>query len=326
MPYRNVFKQHFFFPHMEEEKIRENPWMLSTFICGVLVIVLLVATFSGSLTGNVVSKEKAADNLMTYLKTNVGADISLIKVTEQGGLYLATVEYQEQEIPVYITKDGSAYTTSLVPLVEPSSQQQQTEVPKTAKPSVELYVFTYCPYGLQMEKAMLPAVKLLGDKIDFKIRQIGAMHGAHEELEAKRQLCIEKNYPDKFLDYVQAFAEDATIGACNGDATCLIPKLNALYTKFGIDASKISSCITTDGATMYSAELTNADSKGVTGSPTLIINGVTAQASRSPEAVKGVICNAFNDVPSECSQALSTNQSSAGFGADAGSGSGSGSC
>ncbi len=308
------------------EKIRENPWILSTFICGILVIVLLVATFSGSLTGNVVSKEKAADNLVTYLKDNIDASISLVKVIEQGGLYLATVEYQNQEIPVYITKDGSAYTTSLVPLVESSNQQQQTEVPKADKPSVELYVFTYCPYGLQMEKAMLPAVKLLGDKIDFKIRQIGAMHGAHEELEAKRQLCIEKNYPTKFLDYVQAFAEDTTIGACNGDATCLTPKLNALYTKLGIDASKIDSCISSDGVTIYGAETANSESKGVTGSPTLIINGVAAQASRSPEAIKGVICNAFNDIPSECSTVLSTEQASAGFGAGTSSGSGSGSC
>jgi hypothetical protein len=308
------------------DKIRENPWILSTIICGALIIILLAATLSGNFTGNVVSKEKAADNLMNYLQNNIDSTITLVSVSEENGLYLANVEYQGQEIPVYITKDGSSYTTTLVPLVESSSQAQQTtEIPKADKPSVELYVFTYCPYGTQMEKAILPAVKLLGDKIDFKIRQIGAMHGEYEEIEAKRQLCIEKNYPDKFLDYVSAFIGDAAIGACNGDATCLTPKLNAIYSNMGIDASKINSCMTTDGVTMYEAEVENAGAKGVTGSPTLIINGVSASASRSPEAVKGVICNAFNDVPSECSTTLSTDQASAGFGTGTSSSS-SGSC
>ena len=36
-----------------------------------------------------------------------------------------------------------------------------------------------------MEKAMIPVVKLLGDKIDFTIRQIGAMHGDFEKLKRK---------------------------------------------------------------------------------------------------------------------------------------------
>src|SRR4030042_6276821 len=219
---------------------------------------------------------------------------------------------------------SSSCTTSLVPLVESSSQTpQQTEVPKADKPTVELYVFTYCPYGLQMEKAMIPAVELLGDKINFKIRQIGAMHDAQgcsgsacfEKTEAQRQLCIEKNYPSKFLDYILSFAEDTSIGNCNGDATCLTSKLNALYTKLGIDASKINSCMASEGEKLYNAEVDNSGSKGVSGSPTLIINGVNTQSSRSPEAIKGVICSAFNNVPTECTMTLSTDSASAGFGA-----------
>jgi hypothetical protein len=72
--------------------------------------------------------------------------------------------------------------------------------------------------------------------------------------------------------------------------------------------------MTSGGETLYNAEVQNANSKSVSGSPTLIINGVNAQASRSPEAVKGTICEAFNDVPSVCTQTLSTSQASAGFG------------
>ena len=309
------------------KKIRENPWILSTFIFGIVMIVLLVGTFGGGITGKTVSKEKAADNLIKYLNTVAASEVTLIDIKDNGDLYLATIKYQDNDLPVYVTKDGSYYTMNLLPLSSGTSPQTEKaqDIPKTDKPSVELYVFTYCPYGLQMEKAMIPVVNLLKDKIDFKIRQIGAMHGEHEKLEAERQLCIEKEYPSKFLDYLLAFAEDTSIGSCNGDVTCLTPKLNALFTKLGIDASKINSCMTTDGESLYNAEVTNAQSKDIGGSPTLVINGVQSQASRSPEAIKGVICNAFNTVPSECTQTLSTSQAAAGFG-NGTSSSGSASC
>jgi hypothetical protein len=300
--------------------VRKSPWLVSTFILGILVVILLVTTFSGTvLTGNVVSKDKAADNLISFLNANIDPSITLINVTEKAGLYLVTVDYQGQSVPVYMTKDGSHYTTTLVPMVisDKTIDTQSAEVPKTEKPSVELYVFTYCPYGLQMEKAMIPVAKLLGDKIDFKIRQIGAMHGDFEKVEAQRQLCIEKNYPAKFLDYVLAFAEDTS---CSDGATaCVTTKVNALYTKLGIDVSKINSCMTSEGQALYDAEVSNAESKGASGSPIVLINGVLSDvSSRSPEAVKGAICAAFSTVPTQCSQQLSTTSASAGFGSGAG--------
>jgi hypothetical protein len=309
------------------EKMRENPWTVSTFILGILVVIFLVITFSGTLTGNVISKDKAADNLITYLNTVADSEITLVGIENSGDFYLVTVKYQEQEIPVYMTKDGNYYTTTLIPLLTNMTSNTDSgtaEIPKTEKPSVELYVFTYCPYGTQMEKAVIPVIKLLGDKIDFKIRQIGAMHGDFEKVEAERQLCIEKNYPAKFLDYVLAFAEDANCST--GADSCVTTKVNALFSKLGIDASKINTCMTSEGAALYDAEVKNAGENGVSGSPTLLINGVTASpSSRSPEAVKETICEAFSSVPTQCSQKLSTTSASAGFGTS-GSSSSSASC
>ncbi len=315
--------------HNFTEKIRENPWILSTLVCGILVIILLIATFSGGLTGNM-SKEKVGENVVDFLNNYIvqGGGITLDSVEENTklGVYTVTVNSAGKSIPLSLSQDGKyidlgvgimnidAYIKSLSASSSQSSDTdtQTTEVLKSDKPSVELYVFTYCPYGLQMEKAMIPVIKLLGNAIDFKVRQIGAMHGEYEKVEAKRQLCIEKNYKDKFLDYVLAFAEDTSCST--GADACITTKVNALYTKLGIDASKINSCMTSEGDNLYNAEVSNANSKGIGGSPTLVINGVTSQASRSPEAVKGVICEAFNDVPSSCTQTLSTSQASAGFG------------
>ncbi|MFA6454567.1 MAG: hypothetical protein WCV70_01770, partial [Patescibacteria group bacterium] len=192
-----------------------------------------------------------------------------------------------------------------------------TVVPKSDKPSVELYVFTYCPYGTQSEKGIIPAVKLLGSKIDFKIRQIGAMHGEHEKLEAQRQLCIEKKYPTKLLDYVLAFALDSGIGSCGSDAQCSEPLVNVLYTKYGINKSTIDACIKTDSVNLYAAEEANAQSKNIGGSPTLVINGVQSSAGRDSASYLAGICAAFNTPPAECSQQVSSAAPAAGFGAAA---------
>ena len=336
--YHKVFKRSLFQFGMEEEKkehehehhhkpnftekVRENPWIISSLVLGVLVVILLVTTFSGGLSGNI-SKDKAAKNLVTYLDTNIDPSISLLNVSEQAGLYLVTVGYQGQAIPVYVTKDGTSYTTALSPMIisNPSSSStntQQATVPKTTKPNVELYVFAYCPGGLQMEKAMLPVVSLLGSNINFTIRQIGAMHGDFEKVEAERQLSIEKLYPDKYLAYLAAFDSDTSCGT--GDATCVATKVGAIYTKLGMDATAINNYMTANGDALFNAEVSNAGANGVSGSPTLFINGVEVQpSSRSPDAVKGTICNAFSTVPSACSQTLDTNQASAGFGSSSSS-------
>jgi hypothetical protein len=308
------------------EKVRKNPWILASIILLILSFFLLIKFFSGSCTtGNVISPNKAGSTLINFYNSVGVEGLTLNSVKENSGLYEVNVSYEGKSLLLYITKDGKNVIESLIPvgLVQQASSNSNTntqkEIPKSDKPSVELYVFTYCPYGLQMEKAMIPVVKLFKDKIDFKIRQIGAMHGDFEKVEAERQLCIEKYYPDKLLDYDLAFAENTSIGSCNGDATCLAPKLKSLFSQFGIDSSKIESCMKSEGESLYNAEVQNSQSKGITGSPTVLINGVDSQLSRNQESVKNAICSAFNEAPSECSQSLSTTSASAGFGAGTGS-------
>ena len=161
---------------------------------------------------------------------------------------------------------------------------------------------------------MIPAVKLLSDKIDFKIRQIGAMHGEYEKIEAQRQLCIDKLYSAKYLDYVNDFVSSSEIGACSGDATCVNPLIDVLYTKLGIDKTKIESCMKTDGAKLYSAEQANSQAQSVSGSPTLIINGAQVNSGRDSASYLKTICSAFNTAPADCSQTLSSASPSPGFG------------
>jgi predicted DsbA family dithiol-disulfide isomerase len=91
------------------------------------------------------------------------------------------------------------------------------------------------------------------------------------------------------------------------DVTALDTCWKTAAGKAGVDISKIQTCSSgADGLNLLKADDQLTEKYGVSGSPTLIINGAPYSGSRSSEAFKQAICSAFTTAPSECSQALST--------------------
>jgi len=242
---------------------------------------------------------------------------------------------------VYFSKSGGKAGVGLAsnstPAAAANNQAQQPEptpsVTKSDKPVVELFVMAYCPYGLQMEKAFAPVMQLLGSKADMSIKFVSyAMHGKKELDENTRQYCIETGQPTKYLAYLNCFF---TAGQNDGTEA----KYQQCLSSAGVNESALNSCVSKTDKTysitakfndqstwlsgqypVYLVDQSLNDKYGVQGSPTLVINGAQVEASRSPEAVKQVVCAAFNNAPAECSQTLATTGSSAGFGAGAASG------
>lgn len=313
--------------------IGKNPWKVTALILGVIVIILLVFMFRGGITGNVISESSASEKIVEYLNSKTGGGVVLVSSKDTGSLYEVTVSYKGDEIPVYVTKDGNYFVQGAIPITgevageTPSENQQPQEVTKSDKPKVEAFIFSYCPYGLQFEKAMVPVYKLLKDKADINLVAIGAMHGEYEKIESLRQLCIQKEYgKDKLWSYLEKFNVDTSIGGCSGDAKCLDPLISKIFTQLSIDKSKINTCMAKDAEALYNNDVARAAELGQSGSPGFVINGVPVQVARTPEAIKQAICSAFNTAPSECQQTLSTESASAGFGASASSSSSSASC
>jgi hypothetical protein len=92
----------------------------------------------------------------------------------------------------------------------------QENLTKTDKPVVDLYVMSYCPYGVRAENNLAPLVKLFGNKVDFNIRfiaqvqgdsveSIDSLHGIKEAKEDLNQIAIMELYPEKFWDYLNEF-------------------------------------------------------------------------------------------------------------------------
>lgn len=84
------------------------------------------------------------------------------------------------------------------------------------KPQVELFVMSFCPFGVQAEEELLPFIAKYGEAVDFNLRFIAnlveetaadkkkytSLHGEPEVIENLRQIAISQLYPDRFFDYL----------------------------------------------------------------------------------------------------------------------------
>jgi len=311
-------------------RMRQNPWILTTIFLAVVLVVYFFLN-GGSLTGNVVSEDVAAKNLVSFIEAQ-GGTAEVVSTEQINSMYKVTVSYQGQDIPVYITLDGKYIASSLLPLTSTnasakapasSASTSAKTVPKTDKPVVDAFIFSYCPYGLQFEKALLPAYDLLKSKADINIVAIGAMHGEYEHQESLRQISIEQLYStDKLFAYLKEFDYNTDIGSCRGEASCLDKYLPAIYTKLGIDKAKVEDYMSESAEAIYAEQGDLASSLGISGSPTFVINGVETQVARTPQAIQQAICDAFTTAPTECAKNLSSGALSAGFGGTSGASTG----
>lgn len=314
-----------------------NIWMIVSAVLLIAILaIILVPKISPGVSGKAVSSDESA-KLIDFINKNLvkNGTVTFSSASDLGDIYEVNVTYNGKIIPTYVTKDGKYFIQGVIDMNNPpnltstasSSANVPQNVTKSDKPEVEAFVFAYCPYGLQFEKALLPVYTLLKDKANISLVFIGAMHGEHEHIESLRQLCIQKEYgKDKLFEYLSKFDIDTTIGTCAGNDTCLSPLLESLMSSISVDKSKIDLCMTTDAEALYNADMAKAKSAGISGSPTFLINGAKVTVTRSPEAIKKAICDAFTSAPSECSQTLSATAATAGFGAGTAAASSSSGC
>ncbi|MEK6859739.1 MAG: DsbA family protein [Nanoarchaeota archaeon] len=310
--------------HKVVKSIRNNPWIAVSIVLGILIIVLLIITFKGGVSVKAISSDDASKKLIDFTKSQ-GLDATFVSVSTKGDLYEVILLMNGKDVPVYITKDGESLIPSLIPLTEnpvmgnnaanSNNANVPKDVEKSNKPVVEAFIFSYCPYGLQFEKALFPVYDLLKDKADINIVAIGAMHGEYERIETLRQISIEQLYgKDKLFAYLKEFNANTDIGSCSGDDVCLNKYLPSIYKKLFIDKTKVENYMKSDAPKIYDKQNARANELGISGSPTFVINGVQVQVNRDSNSIKEAVCNAFINKPNECAQSLSTQAASPGFG------------
>ncbi len=325
------------------EKFSKNLIPLAIVIAGLLVAGALIYVNQGKVGEKVsegLSPQQAAEKAINYINQNVlqqGTTASLVNVTEENGVYKFRLKIGEQEYDSYVTKDGNLLFTEGINLAEKAASAQEGgettgEVQKRDTPDVKLFVMSYCPYGLQAQKMFLPVYELLKNKAEMGVYFVNyIMHEKQEIDENLRQYCIQKEQKEKYYNYLSCFVKEGKFDDCLSQAQ--------------IDTTKMGNCISETDKEFNVTALYNDKSTwlngnfpkfnvhndlneqyGVGGSPTIVVNDTVVDVSpRSPEKFKEVICQAFNSPPEECSQTLSSDSPTSGFGtgtADSGSGGG----
>lgn len=314
-------------------------------LAAIFTLTLAGCTLTGgggekvSAIGIEAAKVKAADFINKNLLP-AGTEATVKEAAEEFGLYRVAVSLTDgQEITTYLTLDGKKFFPQVMDIAEVESRKQQNQaqpdggaapaanIPKADKAKAELFVMSFCPYGVQAEAAMSPVIDLLGDKADIQVRFIASvpgddlnavksLHGAIEGIEDARQLCVAKNYDQTTLwKYINQINKDCYPIYRNGEEqykTCW----QKAAKDAGASASKIEACMDSEGVSLIKAEDTAAKGYGVSGSPTLLINGVKFNGGRNPEAYKQAICDGFTTPPAECSETLSSTGATAEGGCD----------
>ncbi|MFH1622893.1 MAG: hypothetical protein ABIA12_00005 [Candidatus Aenigmatarchaeota archaeon] len=307
-------------------KLPERVWIASTIFLLAASALLLVRQGGTCPTGSaVLSAGDAGAKTIEYINKNIiqtGA-ATFVSADDMGDMYRITTDYNGNNIDVYVTKSGKLLfvsgdpydMTTAVPTATTQPKKTCDDIKKADAAELDAYVVSYCPYGLQMQRILAEIVDNIPSlEGSIKVRYMGsvvggkvtAMHGDAEAQENLRQICIREEQADKYWNYVSCFMkkQDAA-DSCLSEAA--------------VDTAKLGACMADGGKGVgyAKADFDLADSYGVGGSPTLILNGETVSefdfGGRTADAVKTLLCCGFATKPAACSAELDTAQAAASF-------------
>lgn len=319
-------------------KILKNDVVRAVIITVVVILVIGVSGYVVYLKDNsggikVLTAEAISQKTINYINDNIlkGQGTVSLKgeVKEENGLYKFILTFdvngQKQDSDVYVTRDGKY----LFPVMQglpidldakvaagTATEQISTcaDMPKADKPILDAFIVSQCPYGLQMQRVLAKAIEQGVSPDNIKVRYIGSisnnkissMHGDAEAQENLSQICIREEQKTKYWDYISCYIEKGEADKC--------------LTSTGIDKNQLNACVSdvSRGLKYAQEDFTLADQYSVGGSPTLImadkqINEISFddrdvpanKKARTADAIKDIMCCAFNNQPGYCANDFS---------------------
>lgn len=325
---------------MPKQKIIGLPRKTFFAALGGVILVILVAILLTVFLPNTkqLSPEQARIQTENYINENLmpsGSKVKIDSVQEyKGDLYQMKIDLGNgQKIDSYVSRDGKKFFPQSMDMKAVSDENASTEntdqgsapvsevTKKNSKPVVELFIMTYCPYGTQMQKGILPAVEALGNKIDFRLKFVNyAMHGEKELQENLVQYCIQKQEPKKLNAYLNCFLKEGKSADCLTENKINVSSCLAKSDKEFKVTENFTNKVGWQGSfPPFDVDKNDNEKYGVQGSPTLIINGEEISTSRDSQSLLSTICSAFENAPDACQKKLSTTAPAPGFGTGAAS-------
>lgn len=167
--------------------------------------------------------------------------------------------------------------------------------------SIELFVMSKCPYGVQVETTMAEVKKSLGGAFDLAVHYIGdgdataltSMHGPTEVAGDIAQVCANKQKPEKTLDFITCQ---------NKDVKGIDSNWKSCGEENGLDGAALASCVEGDeGKQLLAASFAIAKERGARSSPTIYLDGEKYAGGRKPTDFIRALCATYGeDAPVAC--------------------------
>lgn len=302
----------------------------------ILLLVVSILTNGFGLKGLLIkggASQETIDKALTFINTELlppdsSATLEEVDFKEKIEVSKFKIKIGDKTYDSFVSKDGKYLFPDVIKMAEAleavaaqNITPKMVEMVKTDKPDVDLFVMTYCPFGLQAQKTMLPVYDLLKDKANINVRFVNyIMHEKREIDENLRQYCIQSESPEKYRNYLSCFIVDGNYEEClstaNVNQDVLSSCVASTDNEYGITADYENKDTWLSGSyPLFSVENDLNELYNIGGSPTVVINGQVVNINpRSPENYKAFICQAFNVQPEECLETLSTETPISSFG------------
>ncbi|MBA7650082.1 hypothetical protein ES703_57883 [subsurface metagenome] len=212
------------------EKMRENPWVLSTLVLGVVTLILLIGNFSGGMTGGVISEDIAGERILEFVNSQVDGEAELVEINFENGLYEVIVLFEEREIPVYITADGKNLVQGVTPLDSIMQQDQQQSERYSEEDLEKISTFIDC---LAEKDVKIYGANWCGWTEKLVIETLGGFDVAapiYVECTEETELCSSEDvegYPTIKIDG-ELYEGSRTFEGFAEATGCIIPEVNTV--------------------------------------------------------------------------------------------------
>lgn len=166
---------------------------------------------------------------------------------------------------------------------------------------VDFFAMSMCSHCVKFEPVIKDVIDILRENIRFRIFYVLARdqegvprspRGQQEIDENTRQLCINRYYPERLLDYM-ACVEEHYQDPENVWEACAANN--------GIETGVIEECLQgEEGEALLEENIKKADYMKITRSPMLMINRRLYTGRHMPNALKDWICDEFENPPEGC--------------------------
>ncbi len=285
--------------------MRENPWILSTFVLGVLVLILIVGSFSGTLTGHAVSANDAGQQMLDYFNSNGVQGLAVDSVDEVSGVYKINFEYNGAVVPYYVTKDGKlAGSLSPVKITNSDSTDSSNSQSTSSSARVDVGVDDDAIKG--DSNALVTIIEFSDYECPFCGRYFQQTYPQiiREYVDSGKVKIVFRDFPLSFHENAQKAGEAAECAGEEGNEAYWkmhdklfenqdkldIDSLKQYAKDIGLNSNNFNKCL--DSGKMASEiqkDFKDGQDAGVSGTPAFFINGIPLTGAQPFEAFKKII-------------------------------------